>query len=86
MFDVHNAVDEIEPHASLVERYYDLIRHVHVNELDGRHPGAGSYDFKPVFEVLRRHEYPGWISAEVFDFAPGAETIATDSLRYLETQ
>jgi D-psicose/D-tagatose/L-ribulose 3-epimerase len=86
MFDSHNAVDEIEPHAVLVERHYDLIRHIHVNELDGRHPGAGSYDFKPVFEVLRQRGYPGWISAEVFDFTPGAETIARDSLRYLESE
>jgi sugar phosphate isomerase/epimerase len=86
MFDCHNAVDETEPHAALVERYYDLIRHVHVNELDGRYPGTGSYDFKALFDVLRRREYGGWISAEVFDFTAGAETIARDSLRYLETQ
>src|ERR1035438_10465543 len=38
MFDCHNAIDATEPHAALVERYYDLIRHIHVNELDGRHP------------------------------------------------
>jgi len=44
----------VEPHAGLVERYYDFIRHVHVNEMDGRHPGTGSYDFKPVLGVLRR--------------------------------
>ena len=86
MFDTHNAIDETEPHAVLVDCYYDLIRHVHVNELDGRHPGAGTYDFKPVFDVLRRRGYSGWISAEVFDFSPGAETIACDSLRYLLTQ
>jgi len=86
MFDCHNAIDETEPHAALVERYYDLIRHIHVNELDGRHPGAGSYNFKPVFDVLRRRDYGGWISLEAFDFTPGAETIARDSLRYLETQ
>src|SRR5207248_5402468 len=35
MFDTHNAVDEVEPHAKLVEKYYDVIRHVHVNEMDG---------------------------------------------------
>jgi D-psicose/D-tagatose/L-ribulose 3-epimerase len=86
MFDCHNAIDETEPHAALIERYYDLIRHIHVNELDGRHPGTGSYDFKPIFDVLRRREYGGWISLEAFDFTPGAETIARESLEYLETQ
>jgi sugar phosphate isomerase/epimerase len=86
MFDCHNAIDETEPHAELIERHYDLIRHIHVNELDGRYPGTGSYDFKPLFDVLRRRGYARWISAEVFDFTPGAEKIARDSLRYLETQ
>jgi sugar phosphate isomerase/epimerase len=84
MFDTHNAVDEAEPHSALVERYFDLIRHVHVNEMDGRHPGTGGYDFKPVLDVLRRRGYRHWVSLEVFDFAPGAERIAADALRFLE--
>lgn len=86
MFDVHNAIDETEPHASLIERYYPLIRHIHVNELDGRHCGAGDYDFHPVFAALSRLQYPGWISLEAFDFTVGAERLAEESLRHLETQ
>jgi D-psicose/D-tagatose/L-ribulose 3-epimerase len=86
MFDTHNAVDEVESHAVLVDRYFDLIRHVHVNEMDGRHPGTGGYDFKPVLDVLRRRQYRHWISLEAFDFKPGPETIATDSLRFLERE
>lgn len=86
MFDSHNAIDEVEPHVVLVDRYFNLIRHVHVNEMDGRHPGTGSYDFGPVFDVLRRRNYAGWVSMEAFDFTPGGETIANDSLRYLESQ
>jgi D-psicose/D-tagatose/L-ribulose 3-epimerase len=85
MFDVHNAIDETEPHAELVNRHYDLIRHIHVNELDGRYPGTGSYDFKPVFDVLSRRGYTGWISLEVFDFTAGAERIAQGSLQHLES-
>lgn len=86
MFDVHNAVDEAEPHACLVERYFPLIHHVHVNELDGRHCGTGGYDFKPLLEALARRGYDGWISLEAFDFTPGAEAIANQSLRYLEAE
>ena len=86
MFDVHNAIDERESHAALVDRYFDFIRHVHVNELDGRHCGAGSYDFKPVLEVLKRRGYTGWVSLEAFDFTPGAERLANESLRHLENQ
>ena len=86
MFDTHNAVDEVEPHADLVDRYFDLIRHVHVNEMDGGHCGTGDYDFKPVLNTLRRHNYQGWISLEAFNFEAGSENIARGSLRYLEAE
>lgn len=86
MFDSHNAVDETEPHAAIVERNYDVIRHIHVNEMDGRRPGLGDYDFKPVFEALARRGYRGWISLEAFDFKPDPVTVVTDSLRYLESE
>jgi sugar phosphate isomerase/epimerase len=85
MFDVHNAVDEAEPHAALVDRYFDYIRHVHVNEIDGRHCGAADYDFAPVLETLARCGYRGWVSLEAFDFTPGPERLATESLRHLES-
>jgi D-psicose/D-tagatose/L-ribulose 3-epimerase len=84
MFDTHNAADEAEPHAQVVDRFFDKIRHVHVNEMDGRYCGTGDYDFGAIFEVLKRREYRGWVSLEVFDFQPGAEEIANGSLRYLE--
>ncbi|HSB14490.1 MAG TPA: sugar phosphate isomerase/epimerase family protein [Bryobacteraceae bacterium] len=84
MFDTHNAIAEVEPHASLVDRYFDLIRHLHVNEMDGRHPGTGDYDFKSVLKVFARRGYQQWVSLEVFDFSAGAEKIASDSLRFLQ--
>jgi sugar phosphate isomerase/epimerase len=86
MFDTHNAVDEVEPHPVLVDRHFDLIRHVHINEMDGRHPGTGDYDFKPLFEALKVRGYQGWVSLEAFDFSFGAEKIAADSLRYIESE
>src|SRR5436305_899846 len=79
MFDVHNAIDEAESHAALIEKYFDVIRHVHVNELDGKHCGAGNYDFKPVLAALHRLGYSGWVSLEAFDFTPGPERIANES-------
>ncbi len=85
MFDTHNAVDETEPHASLVEKHFGIIRHVHVNETDGGHCGTGNYEFAPVLATLKRLNYQGWISLEAFDFSPGPERIATESLRYLNS-
>jgi sugar phosphate isomerase/epimerase len=84
MFDTHNAVDETEPHYVLIERHFSKICHVHVNENDGRHCGAGDYDFAPVFATLLRLNYTGWISLEAFDFSPGAERLAAESLHYLQ--
>ena len=86
MFDVHNTLDESDPHPVLIERHFDVIRHVHVNEMDGKHCGAGDYDFKPVLETLRKLNYKGWVSLEAFDFTPGAEKLAQDSLRHLEAE
>jgi D-psicose/D-tagatose/L-ribulose 3-epimerase len=83
MFDTHNAVDETEPHPQLVERYFEFLRHVHVNEMDGRHPGTADYDFGAVLATLTRLNYQHWISLEVFDFKPGAARIAQESLDHL---
>lgn len=84
MFDTHNAVDEAEPHAVLVERYFEYIRHVHVNELDGRHPGTADYDFGAILSTLVRLGYQHWVSLEAFDFKPGAVRIATESIAHLK--
>jgi sugar phosphate isomerase/epimerase len=86
MFDCHNAVNEREAHAVLVDRHFDLIRHVHLNEMDGRHPSTGTYDYKPVLEVLARRGYQGWLSLEVFDFTAGADRIAAESLHYMKSE
>jgi sugar phosphate isomerase/epimerase len=83
MFDTHNAIAETEPHAAIVDRYFDWIRHVHVNENDGRHPGTADYDFRSLLQVLARRNYSGWVSVEAFDFTPGAERISNESMAAL---
>lgn len=84
MFDTHNAADESEPHAVVLERYFDRIRHIHVNEMDGSHCGSRDYDFRPILEVVKRREFAGWVSLEAFDFTPGGERIARESLAHLK--
>lgn len=83
MFDTHNAVAETTPHDRLIEDYADLIRHVHINEMDGRHPGTGTYDFSVPLQALKDIGYDGWLSLEVFRFEPSGEEIARISSRYL---
>jgi D-psicose/D-tagatose/L-ribulose 3-epimerase len=84
MFDTHNAVDEKELHTDLVEKYFDVIQHVHVNEMDGRYPGSGEYDFGALLKKLQALHYKGWVSLEVFDFKPSAQEIASASYSYLK--
>jgi len=86
MFDCHNAEDETGPHGALIEKYFDLIRHVHVNEMDGGHPGTGNYDFVDIFRSLIKMNYRRWVSLESFDFAVGAERIASETITYLRAQ
>jgi len=86
MFDCHNAEDETEPHGALIEKYFDLIQHVHVNEMDGGHPGTGSYDFVAIFRSLIKMNYRRWVSLESFDFEVGAEKIASETIAYLRKQ
>ncbi len=83
MFDTHNAVAEELPHDELIKRYAESIRHVHINEMDGRHPGTGSYDFSVPLQALRDVGYGGWLSLEVFKFEPSGEEIARLSSLYL---
>lgn len=86
MFDTHNAIDETEPHAEVIKKYFRHIAHVHVNEIDGREPGTGDYNFAVLLEALAELEYRGWISLEVFDFSSGAEAIVGGALRHLHQQ
>lgn len=84
MFDVHNAIEETAPHAELIRKFAPYIRHVHVNELDGREPGRGDYDFAPIFKTLVDIHYRGWVSVEAFDFTRDPVDIARTSINTLK--
>jgi D-psicose/D-tagatose/L-ribulose 3-epimerase len=86
MFDSHNAVDETEPHPILLKRYFPYIVHVHVNEIDGREPGTGDYDFDSLLRTLEELDYHGYVSLEVFDFTRDPRTIARNSLDHLKSK
>lgn len=83
MFDTHNAVQEKEPHTELIRKYFSYIRHVHVNEMDGREPGTGGYDFAVLLSTLSELGYSGWVSLEAFDFSRDPFKIAKDSIQTL---
>ncbi len=84
MFDTHNTTAESLPLPEVISRNFSYIRHVHLNELDGKYPGSGNFAFAPVLKALRELDYRGWLSVEVFDFQPDGETVARNASRYLQ--
>jgi len=75
--NVINTMDEV------VRKYFSYIGHVHFNEMDGKRPGLGDYDYKPVMQALKDMSYQRWISVEPFDFSGGGEKVGLDSIRFI---
>ena len=54
------------------------------NDPNLRGPGFGDTDFVPIFKALDAAGYDKWVSVEVFDFSPDPETVARQSVEYME--
>lgn len=82
MFDFHNTPDETEPLDAIVRKFFPYIKHVHIQEMDGRYmgTGTGATDYLPALRAFRELNYSGWVSLEVFDFEPGPEHIIAESM------
>jgi sugar phosphate isomerase/epimerase len=84
LLDCLAMTSEAVPPADLIRRYAKWLVHFHANDPNRRGPGMGNLDFGPIFQALRDVDYRGWVSVEVFDVSPGAETIARESLTYMQ--
>ena len=82
--DVKAMLSESIPIPELIHRYAPVTGHFHVNDDNLLGPGMGRTDYRPIIKALLETNYSGWVSVEVFDYKPGAEFIARESLGYLK--
>jgi len=82
--DVKAMSSEPSPIVELIRRHGARTGHFHANDPNRRGPGFGALDFTPIFAALREAGYNRWVSVEVFDYSPDAETIARRSLEYMK--
>ena len=68
----------------LIRENRQVMEHFHANDPNRRGPGMGELDFVPIFEALAEIDYRGWVSVEVFDYEPGVEALARESIEYMQ--
>lgn len=82
--DVKAMSSEVKPVPDVIREFAPAMQHFHANDANRRGPGFGNTDFVPIFQALKDVQYRGWVSVEVFDYTPDAETIAIDSLAHMK--
>jgi sugar phosphate isomerase/epimerase len=81
--DVKAMASEEIPIPEIVVASAPHLEHFHANDVNLQGPGFGGVDFAPIFTALDEVRYAGWVSVEVFDYAPGPERLARESIAYM---
>ncbi|HEX5106220.1 MAG TPA: sugar phosphate isomerase/epimerase family protein [Pirellulaceae bacterium] len=82
--DCKAMASESKPIPQILREQAKLLAHFHANDPNMRGPGMGDLDFVPIFRALAEIDYRGWVSVEVFDYEPGVEALARESIEYME--
>ncbi len=68
----------------LIAKHADEAGHFHAQDTNLLGPGMGEVEFGPIMRALAASGYDRWVSVEVFDYKPGAERIAYESIQCLK--
>lgn len=74
---------EDRPISEIIRGSAPWLAHFHANDPNRQGPGMGDLEFPPILEALGEIDYRGWVSVEVFDYSPGPERLARESIDYL---
>ncbi|MBK1879844.1 sugar phosphate isomerase/epimerase family protein [Pelagicoccus mobilis] len=83
--DVKAMVAEGGSIPDIISESRDYTIHFHANDPNLQGPGMGDLNFQPIANALAASGYNEWVSVEVFDYSPGADTIARESLENLKS-
>ena len=84
ILDVTSTAAENLDMPTQIRAYAEHVAHFHSNDDNGYLPGSGNVDYPPIIDALKEIDYTGYISTEVFNFEPDAETIARRSIAFLK--
>jgi sugar phosphate isomerase/epimerase len=78
--DCKAMASEATPIPQLIHENRDVLAHFHANDPNRQGPGMGELKFEPILAALGEVDYRGWVSVEVFDYTPGCERLARESI------
>ena len=81
--DVKAMATETLPMADIIRSSAAWLEHFHANDANLQGPGFGATAIAPIFTALDEICYAGWVSVEVFDYAPGPERLARESIDHM---
>ena len=79
----------VKANGIVLEEFRELIYHIHLEDISASREhvhvalGKGAMDFSAIFRTLKKIDYRGWITVELYPYDDDPGKTAVDALRYL---